>query len=95
MNLVAKEFIAARYDERGVLVLSEFAGAARELEHAVQINPYAVDSFADAYNRALLMPVDDQRRRMRALRERVASHTVFDWANSLLLAACRMEPAVR
>jgi trehalose 6-phosphate synthase len=92
MNLVAKEFIAARYDERGVLVLSEFTGAARELEHAVQVNPYAIDSFADAYNRALLMPADDQRRRMRALRERVSSHTVFDWANALLLAACRMEP---
>jgi trehalose 6-phosphate synthase len=92
MNLVAKEFIAARNDERGVLVLSEFTGAARELEHAVQINPYAIDSFADALNRALLMPPDDQRRRMRALRERVASHTVFDWANALLLAACRMEP---
>ena len=92
MNLVAKEFIAARNDERGVLVLSEFAGAARELDHAVHVNPYAIDSFADAFNRALLMPADDQRRRMRALRERVASHTVFDWANALLLAACRMEP---
>ena len=95
MNLVAKEFIAARNDERGVLVLSEFTGAARELDHAVQVNPYAIDSFADALNRALLMPADDQRRRMRAMRERVASHTVFDWANALLLAACRMEPAVR
>jgi trehalose 6-phosphate synthase len=92
MNLVAKEFIAARNDERGVLVLSEFTGAARELDQAVQVNPYAIDSFADAYNRALLMPVDDQRRRMRALRERVATHTVFDWANALLLAAYRMEP---
>jgi len=75
-----------------VLVLSEFTGAARELEHTVQINPYAIDSFADALNRALLMPPDDQRRRMRALRSHVASHTVFDWANALLLAACRMEP---
>jgi trehalose 6-phosphate synthase len=92
MNLVAKEFIAARNDERGVLVLSEFTGAARELDHAVQVNPYAIDSFADALNRALLMPADDQRRRMRALRERVASHTVFDWASELLLAAVRMEP---
>jgi trehalose 6-phosphate synthase len=92
MNLVAKEFIAARGDERGVLVLSEFTGAARELEYAVHVNPYAVDSFADALHQALLMPADDQRRRMRALRERVGSHTVFDWANALLLAACRMEP---
>ncbi len=92
MNLVAKEFVAARHDERGVLVLSEFTGAARELEHAVHINPYAVDSFADALHRALLMPGDEQRRRMRALRQRVSSHTVYDWANALLLAACQMEP---
>jgi trehalose 6-phosphate synthase len=92
MNLVAKEFIASRGDERGVLVLSEFTGAARELEHAVQVNPYALDSFADALNRSLLMPAEEQRRRMRALRERVGSHTVFDWASALLLAACRMEP---
>jgi trehalose 6-phosphate synthase len=92
MNLVAKEFIASRTDEYGVLVLSEFTGAARELEHAVHVNPFAVDAFADALHTALLMSPEDQRRRMRALRERVASHTVFDWANSLLMAACRMEP---
>ncbi len=71
MNLVAKEFVASRNDEQGVLVLSEFAGAARELEQAVHINPYAVDSFAGALHRALLMPAEEQRRRMRALRQRV------------------------
>ena len=93
MNLVAKEFIASRHDEHGVLVLSEFTGAARELEHAVHVNPFAVDAFADALHVALLMSPEDQRRRMRALRARVGSHTVFDWANSLLTAACRrMEP---
>jgi trehalose 6-phosphate synthase len=95
MNLVAKEFIASRTDEHGVLVLSEFTGAARELDHAVRINPFAVDAFADALHTSLLMPPEEQRRRMRGLRERVASHTVFDWANSLLSAACRMETAVR
>ena len=58
----------------------------------MQVNPYAVDSFADSMNRALLMPPEEQRRRMRGLRQRVSSHTVFDWANALLLAACRMEP---
>ncbi|HYE86818.1 MAG TPA: trehalose-6-phosphate synthase, partial [Vicinamibacterales bacterium] len=89
MNLVAKEFIAARSDERGVLVLSEFTGAARELDHAIHVNPFAVDAFADCLHSALLMPGDEQRRRMRALRERVHSHTVFDWAAALLLAACR------
>jgi trehalose 6-phosphate synthase len=92
MNLVAKEFIASRQDEHGVLVLSEFTGAARELEHALHVNPFAVDAFADCLHAALMMPPDDQRRRMRALRERVYSHTVFDWANALLVAACKMEP---
>jgi trehalose 6-phosphate synthase len=92
MNLVAKEFIASRGDEHGVLVLSEFTGAARELEHAVHVNPFAVDSFADALHTALTMSADDQRRRMRAMRERVGSHTVFDWAGALLMAACKMEP---
>jgi trehalose 6-phosphate synthase len=92
MNLVAKEFIASRHDEHGVLVLSEFTGAARELEHALLVNPFAVDAFADCLHNALLLPAEDQRRRMRALRERVHSHTVFDWANALLLAACKMEP---
>ena len=89
MNLVAKEFIASRTDEQGALVLSEFTGAARELDHAVHVNPFAVDAFADCLNGALLMPPEEQRRRMRAMRERVSSHTVFDWAGALLLAACR------
>ncbi|HUQ87707.1 MAG TPA: trehalose-6-phosphate synthase [Vicinamibacterales bacterium] len=93
MNLVAKEFIASRNDEYGVLVLSEFTGAARELEQAVHVNPFAVDSFADALHTALMISPVDQRRRMLTLRERIASHTVFDWANELLTAAVRrMEP---
>ena len=75
-----------------MLVLSEFAGAARELDQAVHVNPYAVDSFAGALHRALIMPADDQRRRMRSLRQRVYTNTVFDWASSLLLAAGQMEP---
>ena len=94
MNLVAKEFVAARADEQGVLVLSEFTGAARELDMAVHVNPFAVDAFADSLHMALLMPPADQKRRMRSLRARVATHTVFDWAGALLQAACRME-AVR
>ena len=94
MNLVAKEFIASRQDDQGVLVLSEFTGAARELPHAIHVNPFAVDAFADSLNVALRMPGDEQRRRMRALRERVHSHTVFDWANSLLTAASRRMESV-
>ncbi len=90
MNLVAKEFIAARTDERGVLVLSEFTGAARALADVVAVNPFAPDDFAAAIENALQMPVPEQRRRMRALRAEVLSHTVFDWAGQLLSEACRL-----
>jgi trehalose 6-phosphate synthase len=95
MNLVAKEFIASRADEQGVLVLSEFTGAARELEQAVLVNPFAIDAFADTLHASLLMSPEEQAVRMRALRERVASHTVFDWAAALLTAASRMEAVSR
>lgn len=94
MNLVAKEFIASRTDHRGVLVLSRFTGAARDLEEAVQVNPYAVDEFADALHGSLLMDEDQQARRMRALSARVLRHTVYDWAGSMIRAACRMTEVV-
>jgi trehalose 6-phosphate synthase len=90
MNLVAKEFIAARSDLRGVLVLSKFTGAARELEEAVQVNPFAIDEFADCLHGALQMDEDQQQRRMRALAARVKNHTVYDWAGGLLQAALAM-----
>jgi len=94
MNLVAKEFIASRTDYRGVLVLSRFTGAASELEEAVQVNPYAIDEFADALHAALSMPDDQQVRRMRALNARVRGHTVYDWAAGLLRTASGMVDAV-
>jgi trehalose 6-phosphate synthase len=87
MNLVANEFIASRSDERGVLVLSSFTGAARDLQEALLVNPFAIDEFADALHTALSMPDDQQERRMRALRARVQHHTVFDWAAGILRAA--------
>jgi trehalose 6-phosphate synthase len=90
MNLVAKEFIASRTDHRGVLVLSRFTGAARELHEAVLVNPFAVDEFGDAMHFALSMPEDQQERRMRALSTRVRNHTVYDWAAGVLRAACGM-----
>lgn len=90
MNLVAKEFIASRDDERGVLVLSRFTGAARELQEAVQVNPFSVDEFGDALHLALSMPEEQQERRMRALRARVRGHTVYDWAAGVLRTACDM-----
>ncbi|HKC54728.1 MAG TPA: trehalose-6-phosphate synthase [Vicinamibacterales bacterium] len=84
MNLVAKEFVAARDDEDGVLVLSELAGAAQELHEALIINPYDVDGFADALARAIDMPADQRRARMRALRRVVAGRNVFGWASDIL-----------
>ena len=84
MNLVAKEFIAARDDERGVLVLSALAGAAQELEDAVIINPYDVDAFAAALERAIDMTEEEQASRMRAMRKVVAGRNVFNWASDIL-----------
>jgi trehalose-6-phosphate synthase/Kef-type K+ transport system membrane component KefB len=84
MNLVAKEFVAARDDERGVLVLSALAGAAHELEDAVIINPYDVDAFAAALVQAIEMKHHEQVRRMRAMRKVVAGRNVFNWASDIL-----------
>ncbi len=84
MNLVAKEFVAARADEDGVLLLSEFAGAAAELAEAVPVNPYDVHGTADAMHAALTMERGERRRRMAALRGRVAAHDVDAWARGFL-----------
>jgi trehalose-6-phosphate synthase/Kef-type K+ transport system membrane component KefB len=84
MNLVAKEFVAAREDEDGVLVLSAMAGAAQELQEALIINPYDVDGFADALALAIDMRPDERRARMRALRRVVAGRNVFGWASDIL-----------
>ena len=84
MNLVAKEFVAARDDEDGVLVLSALAGAAQELQDALIINPYDVEGFADALARAIEMPREERRMRMRAQRRVVAGRNVFGWASDIL-----------
>ena len=84
MNLVAKEYVASRVDDDGVLVLSEFAGAATELQEAVRVNPYDIDGVAAALARAMRMPPDEQRLRMQALRKRVSAHDVGHWARSFL-----------
>lgn len=84
MNLVCKEFVAARDDEQGVLVLSQFAGAANELHDALIVNPYHVVQVADALHQALSMPADEQRVRMRALRGTVKTGNVYRWASSML-----------
>jgi len=90
MNLVAKEFVAARDDEQGVLLLSTFAGAAKELLEALIVNPYDVAMMADALHQALTMPSDEQRSRMRRMREIVRDNNVYRWAGSMLLDAARL-----
>jgi trehalose 6-phosphate synthase len=84
MNLVAKEFVAARDDEQGVLVLSALAGAAQELDDALIVNPYDLDGFADALAQAVDMPPLQQAYRMRAMRQVVAGQNVFLWASDIL-----------
>jgi trehalose 6-phosphate synthase/phosphatase len=86
MNLVAKEFVASRVDGDGVLVLSEFAGAAADLPEAVIVNPYEIDDLAGRMADALTMPPDERRRRMAALRHRVSSYDNGWWAKSFLTA---------
>jgi len=79
MNLVAKEYVASRHDESGVLVLSEFAGAAHQLSDAIMVNPYDVDGLKSAIAEAVKMPAEEQRRRLKSLREVVASTDVNQW----------------
>ena len=90
MNLVAKEFIAARDDERGVLILSQFAGAASELAEALIVNPYDMDQCAAALHLALAMPESEQRDRMRLMRALVREFNIYRWAGRMLLDAARM-----
>lgn len=84
MNLVAKEFVSSRNDSRGVLVLSRFTGAARELDGAVLFNPFAIDEFAEALHTALVMPVPEQERRMQRMRQQIEDRNVYRWAGLLL-----------
>jgi trehalose 6-phosphate synthase len=79
MNLVAKEFIAANVDCNGVLILSKFAGATEELKDALIVNPYDLEGFADAMARALEMPREERRRRMKNLRKTVRANNVYKW----------------
>jgi trehalose-6-phosphate synthase len=90
MNLVAKEFVAARDDEQGVLILSQFTGAARELSESLIVNPYDLEQSAAAMHLALTMSPDEQRARMRSMRTLVQEFNVFRWAGRMLLDAARM-----
>ena len=93
MNLVAKEFVASRPDEDGVLVLSDFAGASRELTDAVLINPFDEEQVAEAMRFALEMPEEERRRRMRKMREVVAEANIYRWTGKILSAILKFELA--
>jgi trehalose 6-phosphate synthase len=95
MNLVAKEFVAARDDEQGVLILSQFTGAATELSEALVVNPYNIDQCAAAIHLALTMPGTEQRARMRSMRGIVQEFNVYRWAGRMLMDAARMRQRAR
>ncbi len=86
MNLVAKEYVSTRLDRTGVLVLSEFAGAAEQLTSALLVNPHDVDAMVDTLHRAVTMDRGEMRRRMAALRRTVVGNDVYDWARECLEA---------
>jgi len=88
MNLVAKEFVATRRDERGVLILSCFTGAARELLDALQVNPYDIDQTAEAIRAALEMQPEEKQARMQRMRKLVREHNIYRWAGTLIGELC-------
>jgi trehalose-6-phosphate synthase len=84
MNLVAKEFVSSRTDEDGVLILSRFTGAARELTDALLMNPYATDDFADIIREAIEMPKQQRQARMKKLRQTVGQNNIYRWAGDII-----------
>jgi trehalose-6-phosphate synthase len=84
MNLVAKEFVASRAQNDGVLILSRFAGAAQQLSPALLVNPYDIEQVADAIKSALKMPLTEQTQRMTQMRQSIANNNVYLWAADLL-----------
>jgi alpha,alpha-trehalose-phosphate synthase [UDP-forming] len=91
MNLVAKEFVASRLDEDGVLLLSQFAGSAVELTDAVLFNPFAIDEMAEAIHQAVEMPIAERKRRMQRMRSAVQDNNVYRWAGKILSALLKIE----
>jgi trehalose 6-phosphate synthase len=90
MNLVAKEFVAARDDEDGVLILSTFTGASRELVEALLVNPFNVSETAEAIAAAIKMPREQRRKRMRLMRQTVRENNVYRWAGRMLVDIARI-----
>lgn len=91
MNLVAKEFVASRVDNDGVLILSQFTGAARELQDALLVNPFAIDETAQAIQRAIEMPEDERQRRMQRMRQEVSDNNVYRWAGKIIHALLKID----
>lgn len=91
MNLVAKEFVASRFDEDGVLILSPFTGAARELTDAILVNPYATDHLAEAIRQAIEMGTRERRRRMRRMRSTVEENNIYGWAEDIITDLLKVE----
>ncbi|HYU45865.1 MAG TPA: trehalose-6-phosphate synthase [Terriglobales bacterium] len=90
MNLVAKEFLAARRDERGVLILSQFTGAARELRDALLVNPYDIDQSAEAIRVALEMEPEEKQLRVQRMRRTIKEHNIYRWAGNLITELCEV-----
>jgi alpha,alpha-trehalose-phosphate synthase [UDP-forming] len=90
MNLVAKEFLAARRDERGVLILSQFTGAARELRDALLVNPYDIDQTAEAIRVALEMEPEEKQMRVHRMRKVIKEQNIYRWAGSLITELCEV-----
>jgi trehalose 6-phosphate synthase len=91
MNLVAKEFVASRSDETGMLVLSQFTGASRELTDAVLINPYDREETSEAIFNALIMTEEERRKRMAKMREIVRQNNAFRWAGKIISELLKFE----
>lgn len=89
MNLVAKEFVSSRDDNAGVLVLSSFTGASREMSEALIVNPYDTEELAAAIKRAMSMPLDEQAERMKLMRQQVKENNVYRWAGTMLVDSAR------
>jgi trehalose-6-phosphate synthase len=91
MNLVAKEYVASRFDENGVLILSPFTGSSRELTDSLLINPYATDHFADVIKTAIEMPEAEKKKRMRKMREIVRENNIYKWAGDIITELAKFE----
>ncbi len=91
MNLVAKEFVASRADNDGVLILSEFTGSADELTDAIQVNPFAVHELSDAMHQAVNMPAEERTRRMTRMREHVERYNVYRWGGKVLSELLKLD----